>query len=80
MESEDQFTAPNQGVVWMRLRAKDTPGKRRYKVWFIEEGDPKIRHVDYVWAHLASEAEQMIRNRLKGRNRKIVRIEAGVLG
>ncbi|MBW2057767.1 MAG: hypothetical protein JRJ26_09770 [Deltaproteobacteria bacterium] len=53
--------------------------KRLYKVRIIREGDPKVRHIEYVWAHSAREAEQLARNLRRRGQEKILKVKAGGL-
>lgn len=64
----------------MKAAVKQEAKKRKYKVFFLIEGDPKVKHLDYVWAESAREAEQIIRSRAGKGDKKIIKIKAGALG
>ncbi|NIO03257.1 MAG: hypothetical protein GTN74_01210 [Proteobacteria bacterium] len=63
----------------MEVTAKNQERKRRYKVYFIKEGEPKMRHLEYVWARSATEAEQVTMEKRKKLGEGIIKIKAGVL-
>jgi hypothetical protein len=64
----------------MKAAVKNKPTKRKYKVFFLIEGDPKVKHLDYVWAESAREAEEIVRNKTRKGDGKIIKVKAGALG
>lgn len=64
----------------MKMTAKNEAKKKRYKVRIVREGERKIRHIDYVWARSAREAEQMIKDKKGKIGEKILKVKAGALG
>ena len=62
----------------MREGLKTGPKKRRYKVSFRRKGEPKVKHIDFIWATSAREAKQIIRARQKD-DEKFRRVRAGAL-
>ncbi len=63
----------------MKFAVKNRERKRRYKVSFIREGEPKIRHLDYLWATSATEAERLIKEKRGKLGGEIIQIRAGAL-
>ena len=64
----------------MKAAVKNEPTRRKYKVFFLIEGDPKVKHLDYVWAESAREAEEIVRNQTRKGDKKIIKVKAGGLG
>jgi hypothetical protein len=64
----------------MKAAVKNEPRKRKYKVFFLREGDPRVKHLDYVWAESAREAEEIVRNKARKGDGKIIKVKAGGLG
>ncbi len=63
----------------MEVATKNQERKRRYKVCFIKKGETKTRHLEYVWARSATEAEQIIMEKRKKLGEGIIKIKAGAL-
>lgn len=63
----------------MKMAAKSKARKKRYKVRVIKDGEPKTRHINYVWATSAREAEQIIRDKKREIGEKILKVKAGAL-
>jgi hypothetical protein len=64
----------------MKAAMKNDPRKKRYKVVFLREGEPKVKHIDYVWATSAREAEQIVRSERGKGDGRIRKVRAGALG
>lgn len=63
----------------MQEAGKSQTRKRMYKVHIVKEGEPKIHHIDYVWAASARQAEQIVKDKKRKIGEKIRKVKAGAL-
>jgi len=59
---------------------KNRPRKRLYKIWITKEGDRKTRHINYVWARSAREAQEITKAQKRKTGEKVLEIRAGAVG